>query len=107
MPCGIVCQAQVQGSQDGPDGRYVLLSPWRSSVTLAVREEDLALPGIKAAAHREPAENTYILLSGTILSRFKTEGREGYFVLPLEWILDSPPPRMPWGDGPPPWRPGG
>jgi len=103
MPCGIVCQAQLSGTADGPDGRYIFLSPWRSQATLAVRAEDLAAPGYKTGVRREPPPDSWIVLVGAVLSRFKGESREGFYVLPCEWLPYSPPPQPDPDDRRPPF----
>ncbi|MCX5674872.1 MAG: hypothetical protein NTX87_07675 [Planctomycetota bacterium] len=101
-PWGIVCQAQVTGADNGPDGRYVFLSPWSSRATLAVRADDLVMPGYKTAVRREPPADSWVLLTGAVLSRFKADSREGFFVLPCEWLsCTAPPPPEPDDRRPP------
>jgi hypothetical protein len=104
-PWGIVCQAQVTGADNGPDGRYVFLSPWNSRATLAVRADDLATPGYKTSARREPPSDSWILLMGAVLSRFKADSREGFFVLPCEWLSCTAPPEPDPDDRRPPRGP--
>jgi hypothetical protein len=100
-PWGIVCQAQVTGADDGPDGRYVFLAPWRSQATLAVRADDLVTPGYKTAARREPPADSWVLLLGAALSKFEADSREGFFVLPCEWLPCTAPPPEPDARRPP------
>jgi hypothetical protein len=104
-PWGIVCQAQVTGADNGPDGRYVFLAPWRSQATLAVRADDLVTPGYKTGARREPPADSWVLLLGAVLSKFKADSREGFFVLPGEWMPCTAPPQPDPDDRRPPFGP--
>jgi hypothetical protein len=107
LPRGIVLRAEVRQQEDGPDGAYLVLAPWRAATQVAVRSDDLLAPGAKAAARdrKAPAEGTWITLAGAILSRFDTGKEQGLAVLPLEWSpVAAPPPAPPRGPppGPPP-----
>jgi hypothetical protein len=91
FPAGIAFKARVLKAQDAPDGRYVFLAQ-DSSVTFVVRVEDLVPPGGKGVSARTaPPEGSWVFVAGTILGRCKADGRQGLFVLPMEWMPASAP----------------
>jgi hypothetical protein len=92
LPQGVLVHAEVQKRVDGPDGRYLFLAPRDCPTPVLVRVDDLVAPGAKTTAPRkEPAGQTWLILAGLAVSRFKGEGSQGLFVVPLEWAPAAPP----------------
>jgi len=96
MPRGTVLYAEVQEAIDGPDGRYLIVGIGRGTASVAVRADDLAaLAGKGAAARREPAQGSWIVLAGEVLSAFDAGKYRGVFVLPFDWVPTTPYPAGP------------
>jgi hypothetical protein len=88
LPRGTFLHARVHQHLDGPDGRYVVLSPLRFPKDIAVRLDDLqgGPPGkTPAGPRRDPADGTWLVIGGTILSACNTGKGEAMFMLPVEW----------------------
>ena len=88
LPRGVFLYAHVQRHLDGPDGRYVVLSALRFPKDIAVRLDDLqgGPPGkTPAGPRRDPADGTWLVIGGTILSACNTGKGDGMFMLPVEW----------------------
>ncbi len=102
-PRGVFLYAQVQRHLDGPDGKYAILGAWRLPKEVAVRVNDLqgGPPGkAPAGPRRDPADGTWVVVGGTILSGYNTGNGEGLFMLPAEWCTAGVP-----GIAPPPAAP--
>jgi ribosomal protein S27E len=107
FPAGMAFKARVSRLQDGPDGRYLFITPQHTNATVAVRVDDLVPPPGKGLPPRkEPAEGSWILVAGTILGRCAADGRPSLFLLPLEWMTVPAPAGAPAFDMPRPRRPG-
>jgi hypothetical protein len=94
LPQGVVFHGEVRRKIEGPDGRYVVLAPRGADTPVAVRLDDLLSPGVKsaaAAARKEPAEKTWVVLAGTAIAPFQNERATTLFVLPLDWAPATAP----------------
>jgi len=97
LPQSALFRAQVKGHADGPDGKYLLLAPLNADVPVTVQVDDLTQLGGRSnlSDHRDPADGSWILLSGLVLSRFNDGKLQGSFILPLEWVPVGAPPAAP------------
>jgi hypothetical protein len=107
-PRGLAIRAEVVEALDGPDGRYLVLAPYRATTKVAVRIDDMQTLGGKTpmAGRKEPPKGSWVMVAGTALSRFKTGQRDGVFLLPVEWMAATEP--VKWKEPPDPgWGRGG
>jgi hypothetical protein len=110
LPRGMLIRAEVKEHMDGPDGKYLLLGPLDAARPLAVRADDLLQLGSKAAGdRRDPADGSWVMLCGMLISSFDDGKHQGLFLLPLEWMPVAKPAApdpaadaFPWKGGPPP-----
>ena len=87
MPRGMLGRVQIKGHLDSLGGKYLVLSPAGASTTLIVRVDDLLQLGNKGnlGDRREPAEGTWLLICGLVISGFNDGQHTGLVLLPLEW----------------------
>jgi len=95
FPQGVVLRCEVKEHVSGPDGKYILMAPWKSNFMVAVRYEDMVLLGGKLpmtdSIHKDPPDGTWVALIGSGLSGFDTGKAQGMFILPLDWMpIESP-----------------
>lgn len=103
LPRGLVVFGEVGDAVDGPDGRYLFIQVQHSPTSVAMRVDDLAGPGVRAATlppRKEPERGAWILAAGTMLARFDTGKQQGVFVLPMEWTQGTAPVAEDPGPGP-------
>jgi len=81
-PRGLVVYAQVRERAEGPDGAYLMLEPWQSTTTVALRLQDL-VPGQASGTGAAPPVGSWVILAGMAVSNFKGDLREGIYVLPV------------------------
>ena len=90
FPQGVVLRCEVKEHVDGPDGKYILMAPWKSNIMVAVKYDDMMLLGGKLpmtdAGHKDPVEGSWVAIIGAGLSGFETGKAQGLFILPLEWM---------------------
>ena len=109
LPRGSVLYAQVGEFFEGPDGRYVALMPYHSSVMLAMRVGESASAGLavlKAEAEtpstpatpgpaaadrpggsaRPLAYGQWIIVAGVLDAEVKDAGRTFLHLLPFDWV---------------------
>jgi hypothetical protein len=95
FPQGVMLRCEVKEHVNGPDGKYLLVAPWKSNILVAVKCDDMMLLGGKLpmtdSSHKDPADGSWIALIGAGLSGFDTGKAQGMFVLPLEWMLCESP----------------
>jgi hypothetical protein len=103
LPRGVVLPCQVRHHVDGPDGPYAILLPLGSETPVAVRVADLTTLGARGplADHKDPDDQTWIVLTGAVLSRFDSGKDKGFYILPVEWApitapkpVEEAPPRV-------------
>jgi hypothetical protein len=125
MPRGVILYCEVADTVEGPDGKYILLGPYNSAPSVAVRADLLSRPAAKGVAARKlPASGDKIVLAGAVLGPIKVPAMQeagaapgvkvpsaqGVYVLPLDWApapgeLPEPDPRArPPGRQPPKGR---
>ena len=102
LPRSALFCAQVKGHADGPDGKYLLLAPLNADVPVTVQVDDLMQLGGRSnlGDHRDPADGSWILVSGLVLSRFNDGKLQGFFILPLEWMPVAAPTAAPAAGAP-------
>jgi len=86
-PRGILVFGEVRDTISGPDGPYVILDPLHTNYMVAVRMQDLMGHDGKGPSGlgRRPADKSWIILAGTVMSRFTVGKHHGVYVLPFEW----------------------
>ena len=92
-PRGVIVFAEVRDTISGPDGVYVILDPLHTNYMVVVREQDLMGhdgKGPSGGGHR-PADKSWVVLAGSVLSRFEVGRYHGVYVLPFEWRRCSVP----------------
>ena len=86
-PRGILVFGEIRDTISGPDGPYVILDPLHTNYMVAVRMQDLMGHEGKGPSGlgRRPADKSWIILAGTVMSRFTVGKHHGVYVLPFEW----------------------
>jgi hypothetical protein len=114
-PHGMVVYAQVRDEVDGPDGKYVLLSPQGAGTTFAAKADHMA--AVAEVRGTRLDEGRWVILAGLAMGPVSLGSRQATYVQPFAWA-DGPSfgPRAHRGDGqgtsgtpaaPPPPRPPG
>ncbi len=87
-PRGLIVYGEIRDTISGPDGPYVILDPVDTNYMVVVRTQDLKGHDGKgpSGSGLRPADKSWILLAGTVLSRFKGSRYRGVYVLPFEWV---------------------
>lgn len=86
-PRGVVAYACIQNEVDGPDGKYLILSPHQSAMLLAIRADRLANTGEgqgKGTAAK-PTPGTWIILAGVATGQVGLADGKPLHVLPYAW----------------------
>jgi len=97
-PHGMVVYAQVREAVDGPDGKYVLLSPQGAGTTFAAKADRLA--AVAEVRGTRLDEGRWVILAGLAMGPVSLGSRHATYVQPFAWA-DGPSfsPRAHRGDG--------
>ena len=97
-PHGMVVYAQVREEVDGPDGKYVLLSPQGAGTTFAAKADRLA--AVAEVRGTRLDEGRWVILAGLAMGPVSLGSRHATYVQPFAWA-DGPSfgPHAHRGDG--------
>lgn len=87
-PRGVVVYAQLREAVDGPDGKYAVLAPFRSSRLLAVKSERLKRPlgeEDRTKKATKPAQGDWIIVAGLAEGVVSLKGRRPIYLRPFGW----------------------